>query len=133
MGLPTAPMPPFIASFIRVGGKTLEQHYADVQKITQGHAIETVIEANAPAELDNAKSYSQSIVPVRTGYLRSTIDWAQVSRIVFKFFASADYARYVEEGTIYQIAQPYMLPAVMRLKQRMPDVIIRGLQGFLGW
>lgn len=54
---------------------------------------------------------ANSLVPVRTGYLQSTIDagtdgdycWAE---------ATADYAQYVEYGTSYMDAQPYFEPAL---------------------
>jgi HK97 gp10 family phage protein len=127
MGIPSNPMPPFIASFIRVGGKSLFEHYQDVRQITENNAIQNICEANADTELDEAKSFAQSIVPVLTGYLRSTIDWEKIGRFIYRFFASADYARHVEEGTIHQRAQPYMGPALLRLKQRLPEVIIRDI------
>ena len=49
-------------------------------------------------------------VPVRTGYLRSTIFyrvWAQT----LKFGATADYAPHVEFGTRFMAAQPFLRPA----------------------
>jgi HK97 gp10 family phage protein len=127
MGIPSNPMPPFIASLIRVGGMTLFEHYERVRDITENNKIQNICEVNADAELDEAKTFAQSIVPVLTGYLRSTIDWEKIGRFLYRFFASADYARHVEEGTIHQRAQPYMMPALIRLKQRLPEVIIRDI------
>lgn len=51
------------------------------------------------------------LVPVDTGYLRSTIDageWGDG----FWCEATADYAQYVEYGTSYMDAQPYFEPAL---------------------
>jgi HK97 gp10 family phage protein len=127
MGIPSNPMPPFIASFIKVGGLPLFEHYERVRDITEKNKIQNIVEVNADAELDDAKELAQSIVPIRTGYLRSSIDWEKVGRFLYRFFASADYARHVEEGTIHQKSQPYMTPALIRLKQRLPEVIIRDI------
>lgn len=50
-------------------------------------------------------------VPVRTGYLRSTID-AETDGWMYAYAeATADYAQYVEYGTTYMDAQPYFTPA----------------------
>lgn len=67
-----------------------------------------------------------TLVPVDTGYLRSTIDashdgftcWAE---------ATADYAEYVEYGTSYMSAQPYFTPALEEA-MRVFHSIARDLQ-----
>ena len=54
---------------------------------------------------------ANALVPVGTGYLRSTIDageWGDG----FWCEATADYAQYVEYGTTYMDAQPYFEPAL---------------------
>ena len=69
-------------------------------------------------------SVANELVPVRTGYLRSTIKaggddcnvWCE---------ATADYAQYVEYGTSYMEAQPYFEPALMEaLEASMIEVEI---------
>ena len=52
-----------------------------------------------------------SLVPVDTGYLRSTID-ANADGDTCEAEATADYAQYVEYGTVYMDAQPYFEPAL---------------------
>lgn len=52
-----------------------------------------------------------SLVPVDTGYLRSTID-ANTDGDTCEAEATADYAQYVEYGTVYMDAQPYFEPAL---------------------
>ena len=116
----------FIGSFITVNGKTLSQHFQDVGRIVQG--IESVPANAAPQLMNNAKDFAQKIVPVRTGFLRSSIDWEQISRFVFSFFARASYARAVEEGTFRMPARPYMMPAIQRLRQQAPQVIINQMR-----
>lgn len=51
------------------------------------------------------------LVPVRTGYLKSTIS-ATTDGMVCKAEATAEYAEYVEYGTWCMSAQPYFTPAL---------------------
>lgn len=57
---------------------------------------------------------ARELVPVRTGYLKSTIaaeiGEASIGEVTAE--ASADYAQYVEFGTYRQMAQPYFIPAI---------------------
>lgn len=57
---------------------------------------------------------ARELVPVRTGYLKSTITAeigeASIGEVTAE--ASADYAQYVEFGTYRQMAQPYFIPAI---------------------
>ena len=56
---------------------------------------------------------ARQLVPVRTGYLKSTIaaeiGEASIGEVTAE--ASAEYAQYVEFGTYRQMAQPYFIPA----------------------
>ena len=54
---------------------------------------------------------ANQLVPVDTGYLRSTIDAGEWDD-GFWCEATADYAQYVEYGTSYMDAQPYFEPAL---------------------
>lgn len=54
---------------------------------------------------------AQAYVPVRTGFLQSTISAASTG-VSVDCSAEADYSQYVEYGTVYQAAQPYFEPAV---------------------
>ena len=54
---------------------------------------------------------ARQLVPVDTGYLRSTIDAGAVGNGCW-FEATADYAQYVEYGTSNMEAQPYFEPAL---------------------
>lgn len=68
------------------------------------------------------KEEATKLVPVDTGYLRSTIDagtdghhcWAE---------ASAEYAEYVEYGTWRMEAQPYFEPALKKAMQVFWEVV----------
>ena len=57
---------------------------------------------------------ARELVPVRTGYLKSTIaaEIGEASIGEVTVMASAEYAQYVEFGTYRQMAQPYFIPAI---------------------
>ena len=57
---------------------------------------------------------ARKLVPVRTGYLKSTIaaEIGEASMGEVTAEASAEYAQYVEFGTYRQMAQPYFIPAI---------------------
>ena len=62
-------------------------------------------------------------VPVRTGYLQSTI-YAKVHEWIINIGADATYALFVELGTKYMQAHPYLYPAIQKyLPQLESDVI----------
>jgi HK97 gp10 family phage protein len=54
---------------------------------------------------------ARQLVPVRTGYLRSTI-YAELNVMGFEFGAKADYASFVEFGTRMMRARPFLRPAM---------------------
>lgn len=72
---------------------------------------------------------ARQLVPVDTGYLRSSIFSEQEGELKFNIGASADYAQYVEEGTIHQEPQPYLRPAVeltrRELERRLSQIELR--------
>lgn len=60
---------------------------------------------------DSFVSRAQSLVPVDTGFLMSSID-AYADDYGIECYAKADYAEYVEYGTYKMDAQPYFEPAL---------------------
>jgi HK97 gp10 family phage protein len=66
----------------------------------------------ARAVRDDAKR----IVPVRTGRLRASIGITDPGRERVVIDATAPYAGYVELGTRYMRAQPYLRPALYRTR-----------------
>lgn len=57
-------------------------------------------------------SVATDLVPVRTGYLRSTINADTDGYEFAEFYADAEYAQYVEYGTWCCPEQPYFRPAL---------------------
>ena len=65
--------------------------------------------------------------PVRTGHLRSSI-YARVSEWVVRIGAEATYALYVELGTRYMMARPYLWPAIQQYLPRLEEMIVGAIQ-----
>lgn len=59
------------------------------------------------------------LVPVRTGYLRSTIKAQVLGPVQAECIADCEYAEYVEYGTYRQDAQPYFTPALEQAYEQL--------------
>ena len=68
------------------------------------------------------KPLAKQLAPVRTGELRDSID-GEVTPGGVRVFASAPYAKLVEEGTSKQAAQPFLTPAFERTKHKLKERI----------
>jgi HK97 gp10 family phage protein len=67
---------------------------------------------------ESVKAEAMRIVPVRTGYLRSSI-YARTREWQAEIGAEAAYAAHVEFGTFYARAKPFIQPAV---QTRLPEL-----------
>jgi len=77
------------------------------------------------------KGYAESICPVRTGYLKSTIHFTMLESLNYEFGADADYASYVEMGTWKIAARPFIRPAfeahLADINQSIVDALMRAV------
>lgn len=77
----------------------------------------------------NMRDLAQSIVPVRTGFLRSTIYYSvTIDGMTIELGATAEYAVYVEYGTRFMSPRPYLRPAVDALTDQFADAIMTAVQ-----
>jgi HK97 gp10 family phage protein len=72
------------------------------------------------------KALAQQLVPVRTGHLRGSI-YAKIQEWVAEIGAEATYALFVELGTRYMQAQPYLYPAVQEHLPRLEAIICEAI------
>jgi HK97 gp10 family phage protein len=72
------------------------------------------------------KEYAKSLAPVRTGLLRSSI-YAKINEWVAEIGAEATYALFVEFGTQYMQARPYLYPAVQEHLPRLEQIICEAI------
>ena len=75
---------------------------------------------------ENVKSEAEGLVPVRTGYLQSTI-FAKSEGWQIEVGADAAYAAAVEFGTRYARAKPYLKPAIEAYVPSLEQVLLEAL------
>jgi HK97 gp10 family phage protein len=75
----------------------------------------------------DVKAQAVKNAPMVTGYLRSTI-YARVKEWVGEIGADAAYALFVELGTRYMRAQPYLYPAVQQYLPELEAVIVSAIE-----
>jgi HK97 gp10 family phage protein len=75
----------------------------------------------------DVKAQAVKNAPMVTGYLRSTI-YARVKEWVAEIGADAAYALFVELGTKYMQAQPYLYPAVQQYLPELEAVIVSAVE-----
>jgi len=74
----------------------------------------------------DVKASAKLLVPVRTGHLRSSI-YAKIYEWVAEIGAEATYALFVELGTRYMAARPYLYPAVQEHLPEFERIILDAL------
>jgi HK97 gp10 family phage protein len=75
----------------------------------------------------DVKALARRIVPVRTGYLRSTI-YAKIQEWIAEIGAEATYAMFVEFGTRYMRARPYLYPAIREYLPQLETIISEAIE-----
>jgi HK97 gp10 family phage protein len=75
----------------------------------------------------DVKAQAVKNAPMVTGYLRSTI-YAKVKEWVVDVGADATYALFVELGTKYMQAQPYLYPAIQQYLPELETVIVSAIE-----
>jgi HK97 gp10 family phage protein len=95
------------------GAEEFKQAIARFDAEMQRHLHEKLIEW-----AENVKTEVARLVPVRTGYLKSTI-YARTLEWQAEIGAEAAYAANVEFGTRYAQAKPFLHPAV---QARLPEL-----------
>jgi len=74
----------------------------------------------------DVKALAKQLVPVRTGHLRSSI-YAKIQEWIAEIGAEATYALFVEFGTRYMQAQPYLYPAIQEYLPRLEEIIFEAI------
>jgi HK97 gp10 family phage protein len=74
----------------------------------------------------DVKALAKQLAPVRTGHLRSSI-YAKIQEWVAEIGAEASYAMFVEFGTRYMAARPYLYPAIQEYLPILEQIILDAL------
>jgi HK97 gp10 family phage protein len=78
------------------------------------------------------EAHAKQVVPVRTGNLRASIRTWQEGPSTWACGTNMHYAPYVEFGTRYMAARPYLAPAAEAVRQRLPSGIAEAIRRALG-
>ena len=70
----------------------------------------------------DVKASARQLVLVRTGHLQQSI-YAEVREWVVQIGAEATYAMFVEFGTRYMQARPYLYPAIQAYLPQLEEII----------
>ena len=89
-------------------------------------AMQNRIHRHLSSWTEEIKAEATRTVPVRTGHLRNTI-YATVKEWVVNLGADATYASFVELGTRYMRAQPYLCPALQRHLPQLESTIVAAI------
>lgn len=97
---------------------------SDLDRIANGlkTGVKTALDAGGKAGL----SHAQSVVPVRTGFLRSTL-YADVKENSLEIGGKADYTAAVEFGTFRMPARPFIRPAAEIATKEIQKALPKGL------
>jgi HK97 gp10 family phage protein len=83
------------------------------------HELRVVANRVCNEEMSKVTERAKEIVPVRTGRLRNSIYRRKTGFLGWEVGATMFYAGFVEFGTRYMRARPYLRPAV---EEKMPEV-----------
>jgi len=85
-------------------------------------AIQTYVYRQLVSWAADVKAEAMRRAPVRTGYLRSSI-YAVVKDWVVNIGAEATYALFVELGTRYMRARPYLWPSIQAHLPQLEQIV----------
>jgi HK97 gp10 family phage protein len=74
----------------------------------------------------DVKALAKQLAPVRTGHLRSSV-YAKISEWVAEIGAEATYALFVEFGTRYMQAHPYLYSAIQEHLPMLEEIICEAI------
>jgi HK97 gp10 family phage protein len=103
----------------------VEQFKAAMAKLDSG--MQRHVHRQLASWAADVKALAKRIVPVRTGHLRSSI-FAKIEEWVAQIGAEATYALFVELGTRYMRARPYLFPAIREHLPRLEAIISEAIE-----
>jgi HK97 gp10 family phage protein len=108
------------------GGKAAEIFFSRAQEKLDKAAKETIEEIAKKIE-----TAAKQFVPVRTGYLRSTIYSEPIDEFNIHVGASAPYSGFVEYGTSHMAAKPFLRPALAQYDMEMLPLLAQRVMQYL--
>jgi HK97 gp10 family phage protein len=104
--------------------ESVEEFKAAMQQFDS--AMQRYVHRQLASWAADVKALAKQLVPVKTGHLRSSI-YAKIQEWVAEIGAEATYALFVEFGTRYMQAQPYLYPAIQEHLPRLEQIICEAI------
>jgi HK97 gp10 family phage protein len=98
----------------------LEEFKLAVQQFNSG--MQQHVQRQLAMWAEDVKALATQLVPVKTGRLRSSI-YAKIQEWVAEIGAEATYALFVEFGTRFMQARPYLYPAIQTYLPRLEQIV----------
>jgi HK97 gp10 family phage protein len=102
----------------------LEEFQAAMERFDSG--MQRWVHRQLASWAADVKALAKQLVPVRTGHLRSSI-YSKIQEWVAEIGAKATYAMFVEFGTRYMQARPYLYPAIQEHLPRLEQIILEAI------
>ncbi len=103
----------------------MDEFKAAMQKFDSG--MQREVHSFLASWAADVKAQAVKNAPMVTGYLRITI-YAKIREWVAEIGADATYALFVELGTKYMQAQPYLYPAIQQYLPELETVIVSAIE-----
>ncbi|MCW4024775.1 MAG: HK97 gp10 family phage protein [Candidatus Bathyarchaeota archaeon] len=103
----------------------MEEFKAAMQRFDSG--MQREVHSFLASWAADVKAQAVKNAPMVTGYLRSTI-YAKIREWVAEIGADATYALFVELGTKYMQAQPYLYPAIQQYLPELEAVVVSAIE-----
>ena len=97
--------------------------FDDKQLVNIAKALSEKVEMGVEKAARECETKAKNLAPYKTGYLKSSIQCEKIDNLNWLVVAQAEYSGYVEFGTRFMAARPYMTPAA--------SIAIENLQRFL--
>jgi HK97 gp10 family phage protein len=113
-----------VAVEVNVAVEGVEEFNASMERFDsamQGHVQEQLA-----SWAEAVKALARQLVPVRTGHLRDSI-YAEISEWVAEIGSEAAYALFVEFGTKWMRAKPYLFPAIQEHLPRLEQIVCEAI------
>jgi HK97 gp10 family phage protein len=83
------------------------------------HTIRVAANRVADEEIPKIVTRARELAPVRTGRLRNSVYWRKTGFLGYEVGARVFYAGFVEFGTRFMRARPYLRPAI---EEKLPEI-----------
>lgn len=88
--------------------------FDDKQLVNIGKELAEKVEMGVEKAARECETMAKELAPVRTGYLKSSIQCEKIDNLNWLVAAQAEYSGYVEFGTRFSAPRPYMTPAASK-------------------